>query len=191
MARETRLIESPRGGTVTLGQHSSMRLLAGSMGAAQAAGADGPLDASPATAERFEAPIADDAAWAAQVRAREAAEGLPVHVVDRFVNPPIVGVASDHLRHFSLAPGSVPPGDWKASLDEEADLSPLPDAFALEIERKPDGMWKVTAPSVHVGLFVADRDLGSALARAPGVLAEIVRLDGVVARPRTGRRAKP
>lgn len=190
MARKARMISAPAGGTTQLGQHTSMRLLAGSMGApTQPMPGDEPL-----TTEPFEAPVQDDAAWERQVRARELAAGLPTlpSVMERATT------AFDFTIGGTRDPGApIPQSDREAPIPQAvwrevaklSDLSGLPSTFTLEIEQKPDGTWKVTAPGVHVGLFVADRDLGAALSRAPGVLAEIVRLDGVVAKPKT-RRAK-
>lgn len=190
MTRKARMIASPPGGTVQLGQHTSMRLLAGSMGApVQPMPGDEPL-----TSERFEAPTQDDAAWEQQLRQREMAEGMeaatfvpqppaptrfsgistadPEYYDDPPVRPASITYAPDMMSRPAAPPVRI-------------DLSGLPGTFTLEVEQKPDGTWKITAPGVHVGLFVADRDLGAALSRAPGVLAEIVRLDGVVAKPRT------
>jgi hypothetical protein len=147
------------------------------MGASPIAGNDPPLDPSGGH-EPFEGSVTqDDAVWQQQIRARELADGLPASA-----SPPAEAWSAPAYRE---APATY---DRPVYVTEPADISDLPDRFALEIERKPDGMWKVTAPGVHVGLFVADRDLSSALAEAPGVLAEIVRLDGVVAKPRERKR---
>lgn len=185
MARKARMISAPAGGTTQLGQHTSMRLLAGSMGAPmQPMPGDAPL-----TNERFEAPLQDDAAWEQQVRARELAAGLPAaapaperEYYDESPAPPRPGSLT-----YVNDPASLP--RYVSAPLAPPDLSGLPPTFTLDVEQKPDGTWKVTAPGVHVGLFVADRDLGAALSRAPGVLAEIVRLDGVVAKPKM-RKAK-
>jgi hypothetical protein len=179
MARKARMISAPAGGTRQLGQHTSMRLLAGSMGApSQPMPGDEPL-----TNERFEAPAQDNTAWEQQVRMREMAEGIPEQA--RGDAEEERAALSERLKYTPL-----PAYDTLAhikTIHSATDLSGLPGTFTLEVEQKPDGTWKVTAPGVHVGLFVADRDLGAALSRAPGVLAEIVRLDGVVARPKARR----
>ena len=71
-----------------------------------------------------------------------------------------------------------------------ADLTGLPERFTLLVEQRPNGFWKVSAPDVHIGLFVAKQDLHEALAEAPGALAQIVRLDGVVTKAARGRKVK-
>lgn len=58
----------------------------------------------------------------------------------------------------------------------------LPSDFAVCVERRPDGWWLVTAPAVHVGLFIIHRDLSVALADVPAALSELLRLDGPVPR---------
>jgi hypothetical protein len=107
--------------------------------------------------------------WAETIRRREAAEGM---------------TAIPELALPLRPPGAayVPAAP--------SDLTPLPDRFTLDIERKPDGWWIVRAPTVHIGLFIAHQDLATALADAPGALAAIVRLDGQVPKPQT-RRKKP
>ena len=90
----------------------------------------------------------------------------------------------------------MPPMRWKnlrgepapPPNDEPSDLSSLPDRFALDIERKPNGWWVIRAPDVHVGLYVAAPDLWEALADAPAALAQIVSLDGVVPAKRRGKK---
>lgn len=177
MPRKIRLIESPRGGAIQTGQHSHIQFMAGSMGASPLPGNDAPL-----TNERFEAPIQDDAAWEQQVRERELAEGMEAANFTPQSPPP---ERFDGFQIVTRTPSPARP-PW-SDPPTPPDISGLPTTFALDVEQKPDGTWKVTAPGVHVGLFVADRDLGAALSRAPGVLAEIVRLDGVVAKPRARR----
>jgi hypothetical protein len=132
--------------------------------------------------DRFGAPFADDAKWADEVRQREAAAGLPA--VERQINPPLVGI--DYSPAISLKPGTVPNG-WRGLPREEADLSPLPPRFSLEIERKDD-RWKVTAPGVHLGLWKSGPDLMVIVGEALATLAEMVGVDGVV--PAAKRRKK-
>jgi len=68
------------------------------------------------------------------------------------------------------------------------DLSGLPQRFTLDVERKENGWWVVRSPALHAGIFVAREDICDALAEAPGIIAEILRLDGE--QPAKRRRAK-
>lgn len=166
MAGRTRLISVPpaRGGDDRRGY----RQLSGSMGA---------MTADPGTpvnegvpAERFEAPLADDAAWQRTIAMREAAEGLPAP-------PPMMQPAQQWIRP---APHDVPHAAAEAVMRPDVDLTGLPEKFTLEVEAKPGGWWKISAPLHHAGLFIAHQDLLTALVDVPGALAQILRLDGPV-----------
>ena len=124
-------------------------------------------------------------AWARTVAAREAAEGLATKAVRKQEAEPATRVVvPGGLTHYDPdAPRMMP-------VYSPADLSGLPDSFALEVQRKPDGWWVVRAPTVHVGLFVAHRDLQVAMADAPGALAAILRLDGQMPQPKAGRKRR-
>ena len=149
----------------------ALRMTSGSMGAG---GPPGPQ----AMPEPMPMPMPDgnrladgpDDDWAGEIARREAAAGVATAAVaaPAALNP-------DYVYDFPARVAATrerPP----------ADLTPLPDRFALDVERKPDGWWVVRAPGVHPGLFCAHQDLATALSEAPEMLAEIVRLDGVVAR---------
>ena len=135
----------------------------------------------------------DDEAYQRQIMERERAEGLdepyeapaPAYA-PHATNDAIVAMQ----RTTSLFQGAhAPPHDLLPS-QLSGDLSMLPEKIAFEIERKPDGWWVVRAPAVHVSLFVAHQDLGTALTRAPYELAEILRLDGPRPKPRERKAAK-
>lgn len=136
----------------------------------------------------FEAGAGADTAadqWAQELERRDRAAGIA----------PVPMVAPSHpVPMDSLLPGVgryvTGPVEPMRVERQPSDLTALPDRFALEIERKPGGMWKVTAPGVHVGLFVAGADLATVLADAPAALANIVSLDGVLAKPRE-RKKRP
>jgi hypothetical protein len=166
-----RAIKGPPTSFIEIGDGRSMRMVAGSMGAAQPQG--GPEPAFVDTAmEPGSGAALDNDAYARMVRQREAAEGLPEVAAPQveYVTPPMLAPP--------LASGGITFADRLSQ--PRADLSPLPERFSLDIERKPDGWWVVRAPGVHIGLFVAHQDLTAALADAPGALAGIVRLDGLV-----------
>ncbi len=164
MARTVRIVSVPRGGTKTLGGGTSMRILAGSMGASPTTSPVGE-SLTPGVSEPFEAPLEDDRDFAREIAQREAALGLPPSA------PPMVRY--DPLR-------AVMP---RESSSATADLSSLPPRFALEIERKDD-RWKVTAPGVHLGLWKSGPDLHAVVDEALATLAEIVRVDGPTPAPK-------
>jgi hypothetical protein len=181
-----RALSTPPGVTAT--QHGVIRARSGSIGA------DVPLlpGQHDAQAEPFFAEPGSDGTvanedWAESLARREAAAGLPATAgggegaPERYGTPAWQRAADapNIVEVLEAIPRPVP--------RPPADLSPLPDRFTLQVERKPDGWWIVTAPGVHIGLFVAAPDLPGALADAPATLAQIVRLDGIVAR---GRRRK-
>lgn len=171
MANKVRTVSTPPAQLVQTGERNQgFRFLAGSMGAAMP---------HPDGGEKFEAATELSER---EIAEREAALGLSSEP------EPVRGKPSDTY---------VPPGHaeevrrvaaFADYVNRDADLSTLPDRFTLEIERKGDGWWKVTAPAVHIGLFIAHQDLATALADAPAALAEIVRLDGQV--PAAKRRGK-
>ncbi len=113
--------------------------------------------------ERFETPEVNPDDWERTIRQREMAEGMASPTPDQAVAQPryTPSTATADLR----------------------DLSALPDRFTLAIERKGDA-WKVTAPTVHHGLWKAGNDLPSTVNAALNALAEMVSLDGVAATPR-------
>lgn len=166
-----RAVTAPRGGTQDVGGGRSYRILSGSMGAAG-------LPETNASLDSFEAPQADDAAWQADVRQREAALGLLPAPVQR----------------TNFYPTSTPelnaPGNLVApTIPVAADLAGLPDHWTLSIEKKGE-YWKITAPQHHSGMYIVHKDLFSALADAPGSLAMILRLDGALPAKPT-RKRKP
>lgn len=163
-----RAIRSPSTNFIETGAGRSIRMVAGSIGA----GGGLPDTAMQDGQEPMEpgASPGDNDAWARELAQREAAAGLPVAPSAAWLPGPVEYVAPPPAHSVSRVP---------------TDLSALPDRFSLEIERKPDGWWVVRAPGVHVGLFVAHQDLTVALADAPGALAGIVRLDGVVSKKKT------
>lgn len=165
MARSVRPVSSPRGGTQDLGGGRSMRIIAGSMGAA---GTGLTNDEPLGVADRFEAPPVEDRAWADEVRRREQAAGLPT----------VAPRQSGQLHNIDQSRGGIVTIAGSTPSRQPSDLSGLPERFTFEIERKPDGWWKVSAPASHIGLFVANQDLLQALSEAPGALAQILRLDG-------------
>lgn len=172
MAGRTRLISVPsaRGGD----DRHGFRQLAGSMGQ-MAPDPAAPMDEGvPAT--KFEAPTVDDVAWQRTVAMREAAEGLPP------VNSPRWEAKTDNVQ---VMPPSMSHGELAQRI---VNLDGLPEKFTLEVESKPDGWWKVSAPAHHAGLFIAHQDLIVALTDAPGALAQILRLDcPVPAKPKRRR----
>lgn len=170
MAGRTRLISVPsaRGGD----DRHGFRQLAGSMGQ-MAPDPAAPMDEGVPTT-KFEAPTVDDVTWQRTVAMREAAEGLPAATPRRDYDIPL-------QVHHPVAP--------VVRMAEPNDLSGLPEKFTLEVESKPGGWWKVSAPSHHAGLFIAHQDLIVALTDAPGALAQILRLDGSV--PVKPKRRRP
>jgi hypothetical protein len=178
MAGRTRLISVPpaRGGDDRRGY----RQLSGSMGATMA-----PDPSAPGTGtmvptgpvpfqERFEAAVVPDDDWSRTIAMREQAEGLPAPRMQ----------PTQSLR--SLGEGYTTALPIVAQ--QTVNLEGLPERFTLEVESKPDGWWKVSAPAHHAGLFIAHQDLIVALTDAPGALAQILRLDGPVpAKPKRRR----
>lgn len=131
-----------------------------------------------------DAGVADDE-WALELERREANDEL---VRERKTTLVATGAPTPK----SILPGSISyaegPVQAIARKPTTAPLTSLPDRFTLDIERKPDGWWKITAPSVHTGLFIARQDLADALADTPEALAEILRLDGPL--PQAKRRKR-
>ena len=139
----------------------------------------------------------DNDSWQAELRMREIAEGLD----DRPVNVPLPPAPNarkledypppqreSHLSHRQMPDHDQM--DWPRlpiEIADLTDLSGLPDSFAFHIERKGE-KWKVTAPDIHVGLFVADENLSAALARAPGELSKIIAIDGLQPKPKARKR---
>ena len=125
---------------------------------------------------------------AEQIAERERAAGIEPEGV-----PPAAGYApvgrpiEDPANWNALQPGPV----QLVSSPRRApvtDLSGLPQRFTLDVERKENGWWVVRSPALHAGIFVAREDICDALAEAPGIIAEILRLDGE--QPAKRRRAK-
>ena len=174
MARKPKLISAPtaRGG----GGANTWHQQAGTMFAYSAE--DGPIGniaGEPAAPAAFEAP--DDLNYERMIAEREAELGLSSRANG------VAGAA--HIPTPSYyEPGPVtyqerpPPAPTPI-----ADLTSLPDQFALAIERKGE-MWKVTAPTVHTGLWKAGTNLPDVVNEALAALAEMVRIDGVVAKGR-------
>ncbi len=129
-----------------------------------------------ALTERFETAVVPDDDWSRTVAMREAAEGLPAAQTQ----PPQQWVRPAPHDAPYTAPATVS--------RPAVDLDGLPEKFTLEVESKPGGWWKITAPAHHAGLFIAHQDLLVALVDAPGALAQILRLDGPVpTKPRRRR----
>ena len=118
--------------------------------------------------------VAHDA-WEQELKRRERAAGLPESSQSANEPLPVPGPG----RYVERTP--------TPSIERVTDITGLPERFTLEIERKGE-WWKITAPTVHVGLFVAHQDLIVALSDAPGALAAILRLDGELPRPKRGRK---
>lgn len=172
MARSARIVSAAKGGVQQTGNGTFYSFQSGSMGAAPV-----PDDGPPLQPFESEAPDHDD--WQRELLAREAAEGI--------TEPETPFLGEDYampVAHIRPGPVTYVPGPSTAP----ADLTGIPETFGLQVERKADGTWKITAPDVHVGLFVSDRDLCAALAKAPSVLANIVRLDGVMPQPKARRK---
>lgn len=130
---------------------------------------DGPIgaitDAEPAGT--FEAP--DDLNFERMVAERERELGLPNAVSGAAQHAPVY---TDPTPVYTPA--------YRAPV-EPADLGSLPDKFTLSVEHK-GSVWKITAPSVHTGLWKAGPDLNQVVNEALAALAEMVRIDGIVAR---------
>ena len=170
MARKPRMISAPpaRGG----GGGHSWTQLADSMGAfAPDNGAIGAIPGAQVPDTAFEAP--EDIDYARMIREREQELGLPA-------NPAPNGVsgAASHLDAYMPEPITYVERTQPVFIPT-ADLTPLPDRFALSIERKADGVWKCTAPGVHGGLWKAGTDLPQVVNEALASLAEMVRIDGL------------
>lgn len=169
MARKPKLISAPtaRGG----GGSNTWRQMKGTMFAYSPE--DGPIGAMPdgVQAQAFEAP--DDINYERMIAERERELGLPAEPT---------GVRGSAYQTPVYDPGSITYVDRVAAAPI-ADLTPLPDRFSLAVERKGD-MWKVTAPTVHTGLWKAGEDLPQVVHEALAALAEMVRIDGVVAKGR-------
>lgn len=181
MAR-TKLISAPR--ATGNSAQGSWRQLSGSMGALAP---EHLTETENQSAEKFEAAVVPDADWERTVAQREAQEGIQ-HLAQT-QHPPYpkemnieMGIAGRPETHYTQ----------RVVVEDKPkeDLSSLPDKFTLLIERKPDGWWKITAPDSHVGLYVAYPDLNIALQDAPGALAQILRLDGVVPAAKRGRKTR-
>ena len=169
MPGKVRAVRTPPAGLVQTGERNKgYRFMSGSMGAAELA--------APTAAEPFEAGVELSAAEIAQ---REAALGLPPE-------PESVPATFDFQPPRSILPGRMEYVS-RPLRQESPDLTDLPDRFSLDIERK-GSLWVVRAPSVHVALFVSHDDLVEALAAAPGRLAEIVGVDGIVPAKRKGKK---
>ena len=136
--------------------------------------------ASPRPTSTAQTQEEDHATWEAEVKRREAREKIAVPVSALRPTAGSGGVIYTP-GGISYVPMVTTP---KAA---QTDMTGLPNSFDLHIELKPDGWWKVTAPTVHAGLFVSNKDLLTALVEAPGLLAQIVRLDGVQVKTRRGR----
>jgi hypothetical protein len=164
MAGRTRLISVPpaRGGDDRRGY----RQLSGSMGAL-APDPNAPMNEGVPT-ERFEAAVVADDDWSRTIAMREQAEGLPR--------------ANSPTSEWTAPTAQVQSLPSRRS-QQDADLTSLPDRFCLEVERKLD-RWKITASGVHTGLWKSGDDLPETLTEALAALAEMVRLDGVVAKPK-------
>lgn len=171
MARKPKLISAPtaRGG----GGGNTWQQMKGTMFAYSPD--DGPIGPMPdgVQTQTFEAP--DDINYERMVTERERELGLPAEftrVSGSAYQPPVYDPGP--VTYVERAIPSITP---------IADLTPLPDRFSLAVERKGD-MWKVTAPTVHTGLWKAGEDLPQVVHEALAALAEMVRIDGVVAKGR-------
>lgn len=177
MARKPRVISAPqaRGGS----DENGWIQRAGTMGNLLPDG--GPIghlpyDTPPDGA--FEAP--DDVNYDRVIAERERELGLPAAGVSGAAyQPPVYPGKPGSITYVPDIPRFI---ESPVPLPE-ADLTPLPDKFSLSIERK-DGIWKVTAPSVHPGLWKAGPDLPRVVNEALAALAEMVRIDGVIAKGR-------
>ena len=134
-----------------------------------------------------------DDQWEAEVKRRELTAGIPAAAVPGGSAGTLARIheQSGGLDGVMDDPRGRPVLDHHA--DEPAalvDLSALPDKFNLQVERKKNGWWKVTAPEVHTGLFLSHQDLLRALAAAPITLAQIVQIDGTLPLDKRKRRSK-
>lgn len=176
MAGKVRAVRTPPASLVQTGEmNKGYRFMSGSMGAATP---PPPQDAA------FEAAIE---LTPEEIRRREEAVGLPLE--PESVPPASAinyGILANQLdaAEWNRGASSIPmrPRGWQSP---DINLSSLPDRFTIEVERKGN-VWVVRAPAVHQALFVADGDLVEALSQAPGRLAEIVNVDGIV--PAKGRK---
>lgn len=171
MARKPRLISAPtaRGG----GGGNTWRQQSGTMFAYSSE--DGPIGTIPGSNEpeaAFEAP--DDGNYERMIAERERELGLPT-------GPPGVRGSAYQTPVYEPVPYERLPSP---SVTFIADLTALPDRFSLTVERKADGVWKLTAPGVHSGLWKAGTSLPDVVNEALASLAEMVRIDGVVAKGR-------
>ena len=143
-----------------------------------------------------------NAAWEQQVRARELQEGIVASQPSQVADLPL-GSKSDAALYVPSRAGTVTrSADLGATTGpiispvspSFADLAPLPDSFAFTLERRTiDGAiwWRVSAPSLHVGVTVFDLDLPTALAKAVFELARFLKFEGVLTgKPRKARKAK-
>lgn len=175
MARKPRVISAPqaRGGS----DENGWIQRAGTMGNLLPDG--GPIghlpyDTPPDGA--FEAP--DDVNYDRVFAERERELGLPAATAPTYYAAPSVPTPR------SILPGPISYSEGPLlPMPEPADLTALPDKFSLSIERK-DGIWKVTSPGVHGGLWKAGPTLPEVVAEALAALAEMVRIDGVIAKGR-------
>lgn len=166
--RKPRLISAPpaSGG----GGGHTWKQFSGTMGALEADGPIGTMHLPSPPDTAFEAP--DDLNYERMIAERERELGLPP--------TPQPSAVTGAAYTPSYLPGPVvqarvPP----PSITPIADLTSLPDQFALSVERKGD-MWKVTAPTVHTGLWKAGEDLPQVVHEALASLAEMVSIDGIV-----------
>ena len=168
MARKPRLISAPpaSGGSTENG----WKQLSGTMGALAAdQGAIGVIPGMSVPDAAFEAP--EDLNYERTIAERERELGLPPTLASNGVSGAAYHPPVDRYAPPYRAPDTqpyIPP----------ADLSPLPGQFTLSIERKGE-MWKVTAPSVHTGLWKAGSDLPQVVNEALASLAEMVSIDGI------------
>lgn len=177
MTGKTRLISAPPAQVI----HHERGTIRPAAGSSMASGVPIRDEAVALGPDRTEAPQLADDAWEAELRRRELAEGLPVATAAPLPTPQQQSTAFIPAAFVTQLPH--PTSRPEADEFDAPDLTGLPEKFALEVERKGD-WWKVTAPDVHIGLFVAHQDLLIALADAPGALAQIVRLDGMNPRER-------
>lgn len=171
MARKPRLISAPpaTGGNIENG----WKQLSGSMGALSTGQAPiGPIPGVQVADTAFEAP--EDLNYERMIAEREAELGLPP-------NPSRVSGAA-HRDAYLPGPVTYQPAPVPAPVPI-ADLTSLPDRFDLTVERKGE-VWKITSPGVHVGLWKAGTDLPEVVHRALASLAEMVSIDGIVAKGR-------
>lgn len=156
------------------------RMVAGSMAGSTAPPALGP---QPVVHDRMEPGAADlpHDAWEQEIRRREAGAGMAA----------AASTSAEALKQMSGGIGNnyeVRRAPANMAATDPPNLDGLPTKFTVEVEQKSDGIWKITAPSVHVGLWIADRDLGAALYKVPVALAAILQVDGTKPAARRGRK---